>query len=73
MLLGGKKTIEKFRPVLFLELVNEFLSVQGSSTEEVVSFLHSLNYKMENASTGEKIIPGMNFQNTHFDIIARPA
>ena len=72
MLKGAKDTIEKYKPVMFIEAVNEFLTLQGSSTAELLRLLESMNYKSINAYNGKPVNSGMSFTNTHFDIIAKP-
>jgi len=72
MLKGAAATIEKYKPVMFIEAVNEFLQLQGSSTSELLRLLESMNYKSINAYNGKPVDSGMSFTNTHFDIIAKP-
>lgn len=72
VLKGAEKTIENLKPVLFIEVVDDFLKNQGSSAEELVSFLISKNYKLKNANDGTNVTPKTDFINSHFDIIARP-
>lgn len=41
---GGKRTLEKHRPVLMLEMVDRFLGRAGDSSQKMWDFLKALNY-----------------------------
>ena len=54
VLKGAKKTLEKYRPIIISELVDEFLEMQGTSAKEVVAFLLYNKYKVYDvAGNGE--------------------
>jgi len=48
VLLGASEVIEKFKPVIFLELHGEWILRHGYSHKDVVSFLTSRGYKFYN-------------------------
>ncbi|PZV13509.1 MAG: hypothetical protein DCF22_10615 [Leptolyngbya sp.] len=43
---GAKKTIERDRPLILFELVDQALQKQGSSTHELLSYLRDLGYEI---------------------------
>jgi FkbM family methyltransferase len=69
---GAERTIERFKPIFFIELVDNFLREQGSSSEMLVNFLSKRNYSIANANDGSEVSSKANFNGSHFDIIARP-
>lgn len=44
---GAEQTLRKFKPLLFVELQKHHLARNGTSREEVISFLGSLGYKLK--------------------------
>lgn len=69
VLKGGSETLTKMKPQMFIELVDNHLKRQNTSSKEVILFLKNIGYKIHHAQTKEKINENFNFQNTHFDII----
>jgi len=47
---GAAKTLDRYRPVLSVELFDQGLKAMGSSVEEVVAFLHSHGYTRRQAT-----------------------
>lgn len=72
VLKGGVQTLEKFRPTLFIELDDNNLVEQGSSAVELIQFLEKNSYAIVDAERNEKINSKFQFENCHFDIIAKP-
>ncbi len=72
VLLGAEASISKYRPVLFIECVDDFLRDQGASAEMLTSFLEKQKYTLLNAENESIIHSKNNFSNSHFDIIALP-
>ncbi len=66
---GGKETIRKYKPALFIELDDDNLREQGSNAAELVQLLHQLQYKIINAATGNAVNENKDFTNCHFDIL----
>lgn len=71
VLKGGINVIKKLHPILFIELDDNNLRQQNSSSNELVDFLMQLDYVITHAETNEQITNEYNFLNTHFDIICR--
>jgi len=70
VLKGAEEIIKNDRPILFIELDENNLKAQGTSGAALISFLETYYSSIENASTGEQINSGFNFNNCHFDIVA---
>ncbi len=71
VLKGAEKTLEKFRPILFIELDDENLKLQDASAELLVKFLIEKNYVITNSENNESISEKSNFNYCHYDIIAK--
>ncbi len=71
VLKGALKCLEEFNPTLFIELDDNNLREQNCSAKEVVMFLQNLNYLVYHSVTGEKISTASNFENCHYDVIAK--
>lgn len=69
VLQGAYETLRKYKPVLFIELVDNNLREQNSSAGELIEYLKRLNYKITDAVTNEEINENYNFTNCHFDIL----
>lgn len=68
---GGLATINKYHPILFIELDDNNLKLQNSSAIELVSLLLKCGYVIIHAETNQEVTSDFNFRNTHFDIICR--
>lgn len=73
VLKGAQETLSRFKPTLFVEVNNRFLTRQGSSAAEVLDFLTAHGYTIEYAENGESVNMDSDFEGRHFDIIARAA
>ncbi len=73
MLNGAKATLERWHPVLFIELDDGNLIEQGSSAKDLVVFLVGLGYEVNDAETRRPITINTDFSKCHFDIVARRA
>jgi FkbM family methyltransferase len=73
VLKGGKETIMKYRPALFIELDDDNLHEQGNNAKELIQSLIQLQYKIINAATGSCVDENTNYTNCHFDILCTPA
>ncbi len=71
VLKGALEVLNKFHPILFIELDNQNLKDQGSSANELITYLVENEYEINHAETNEKITPELNFSNCHFDIVAK--
>lgn len=70
VLQGAKKSIEKYRPMLFIELDDEYLKKNNGSALQIVQFLLDLDYKIYHAETDESLDEKHNFDRCHFDLFA---
>jgi Methyltransferase FkbM domain len=71
VLLGAKKTLQT-KPILFIEIDDNYLKENKSGAKEIVELLLDLGYKsLTNAENGEEITVSSAFNNCHFDLIAR--
>jgi FkbM family methyltransferase len=52
---GAREVLERFRPRLFIELIDGNLREQGTSAAEVVAHLRSTGYRVYHAETGEEL------------------
>jgi FkbM family methyltransferase len=67
---GGINTIREFHPLLFIELDDENLKQNGSSADELIKYLQTLNYKdIRDAETNESIFGNYDYKDCHIDII----
>lgn len=71
VLRGAEKTLQKFRPLLFIELDDNNLRDQGDSAQRLVKYLEDLGYSIADAVTGSPVRSDQSFANCHTDIIAR--
>jgi FkbM family methyltransferase len=72
VLKGATAFLKKYRPVLFIELVDNHLKLQNTSAVELVSLLEHSGYKMHHSETGESITSQNNFSGCHYDLVAVP-
>jgi len=70
VILGAQQTLQKFYPVMFIELDDENLREQENSAAELVKMLFEIGYnKIAKADTGENITELTQFHKCHYDII----
>ena len=72
ILLGAENTIKRFRPILFIELVDENLTDNDSSPDEVITWIKNQNYELFAASSMTRIENNVPFIKCHFDVICFP-
>ncbi len=69
---GAKKVLQKFKPLLFIEVNDNNLKEQGNSAASLIEFLFKIGYtNIEHSENKKTIDSNTNFLNCHFDIIAR--
>jgi FkbM family methyltransferase len=73
VLKGAGQLIQHFKPIIFAEVVDEFLQNQGTSARQMLTQLTEFGYSLTDAYTGKTIDISRDFSNTHFDVIARPS
>lgn len=69
VLQGAHGTLNKYKPILFIELVDNNLLEQKSNPKELIQYLKRLNYKIVNAQSNEEVDENYDFTNCHFDIL----
>lgn len=72
VLRGGSKTLEEFRPKLFIEVHDDNLRRQGTSAKELISWLEQFDYHVTHAETGVTVTSSSEFRGCHFDVVALP-
>lgn len=73
VLRGAARSIEKFTPVLFVELSDSNLREQGDRAAELISWLESRDYRPVHATTGHLVRSTDDLEGCFFDIVAMPA
>ncbi len=71
VLRGAKETIENFKPDIFIEVDNSFLTRQNGSAAELVGLLETYGYVIVHAETNEIVSSKDSFDGKHFDAICR--
>jgi FkbM family methyltransferase len=72
VLAGGKEIIEKWKPVLFIELDDDYLKGNNKSAKMLIELLVSFGYiEFYRAEDLSPVSLQMNFNNCHFDLIAK--
>lgn len=73
VLRGARALLQQFRPVLFLEVNEHFLNLQGDSGRELILFLKELGYqRFTRTDIYEKVDADYKFDNCHFDLTCAP-
>lgn len=72
VLRGAVKSIQKFKPLLFIELIDEYLKKKGSSASQLVQFVSSLGYNVFDADDMSLIKESAGFFKLHIDILCKP-
>lgn len=67
VLQGGKKVIQEWKPILFVELAEVNLKQQGFSARMLVEYIESLNYEVKDAYTMRPLDSGK--EDYHTDIL----
>ena len=70
VLRGAREIIQRFRPVLFIELAEVNLRQQGYTARQLIELVESFHYNVEDARTMQPI--DKNFENHHTDILCFP-
>lgn len=73
VLKGAAQTIERYKPVLFVEVNNTFLQRQNSSAKMLVEFLLSKGYQISYDLSKTAVSLNDDFENKHFDIVCIPS
>jgi FkbM family methyltransferase len=68
---GSKELLTTFKPVLFIELDDNYLRDQGDSAKELIELLEGYNYSISIAGKEQKINSSFKFNDCHFDILCQ--
>ncbi len=72
VLTGAWQLLQKYFPVMVIEIDDNNLRSNGSSAKEVIELLYAIGYDYIMTSDKKSVvIPSDNFSNCHFDIIAK--
>jgi FkbM family methyltransferase len=69
VLRGARRTLEQYKPALFIELDDNNLRAQGDSAASLLTFLEGFGYEIRRGDNKEKVAGGDDFGGCHFDII----
>jgi FkbM family methyltransferase len=72
VLKGASGLLKTIRPLLFIEIDEENLKEQNSSTSSLIDYLNELGYLVYHSETNRLLTIKDNFSNCHFDIYALP-
>jgi FkbM family methyltransferase len=72
VLKGASNTIHQHRPILYIEVVDSYLTSKGSSAKELLDMIRQHNYKIQNADTLEVIGADYSAYDIRMDIICTP-
>ena len=72
VLYGATDCVERFRPVLFLELCDANLREQGSSAVELLQWLEARDYGVCDAISGEPMLSGDPRKPAFTDVVCEP-
>jgi len=65
VLKGAKETLRKNKVKIFCEIHHDFLKQLGQSIEDLVEYLHSLEFQVQNVSLNDLKV-GNNFENCEY-------
>ncbi len=72
VLKGARKTLEFFKPKLFVELNHRHLIKYGDSAIGLISLIESHGYQCTDCSNGKRLTPDMELDHLQTDIFAEP-
>jgi FkbM family methyltransferase len=70
LLRGGEETLRRFRPVLVLELLNQYLSRAGDRVEEAFGFLTALGYTAFALTPKNEMVPAAGPRDGEYWFVA---
>lgn len=71
VLRGAERTLQRYKPTLFVEVDDNNLIDQGDSAQALIKFLEDHGYtRIANAKTGQSVNSNQLFDGCHIDIIA---
>jgi FkbM family methyltransferase len=69
---GAIKSIEQYKPILFIELIDEYLKKNGNSAAALVAKISKLGYCIYDADDNSIINSDNAFDKKHIDILCLP-
>ncbi|HYF70803.1 MAG TPA: FkbM family methyltransferase [Ohtaekwangia sp.] len=72
VLQGAEESIKKYRPILFLELVDENLKDHGDTPGDVIKWLRERKYSIFRASNMKVVDETSDLSKCHFDVLCLP-
>jgi FkbM family methyltransferase len=69
---GAVNTISNRKPVLFIELIDDYLKKNGNSAAQLVQNLSVLGYNVYDADSNAMLNSNSNFTKRHIDILCVP-
>ena len=71
VLKGALLTIQKYKPILFIELDDNNLKEQGTSAFELINFIKSLGYQIRQAESNQLLVETDTYTDCHYDILCQ--
>jgi FkbM family methyltransferase len=72
VLQGAVMSIQKFKPLLFIELIDGYLKKNGNSASQLVNFVSDLGYDVFDADDMSLVNVSSDFSKVHIDILCKP-
>jgi FkbM family methyltransferase len=69
---GAPETIKKYKPILFVEVVDDYLKTKGSSAGALIQQIRSFGYDVKNAEDSSEIGPNHRMEDLRLDILCHP-
>jgi len=69
---GADAAITRWKPVLFIEVVDAYLRKNGNTAEQLISLIKAKGYKVYDAESLEEIKEPGNANNLRLDILCKP-
>jgi len=72
VLTGGSETIKKCKPIMYVEVSDVPLRLQNSSAEELMHYISSFGYSMQDVRNGNPILFDRDYTGVHIDVLCIP-
>ncbi len=72
VLKGALRTIQQFKPLLFIEVDDQYLKEQQSSALELVQYIKSFGYAIYKSGNNKPVNETDDLIGCHFDVFCRP-
>src|SRR6185369_17454681 len=71
ILSGSQQTLARYAPILFIEVDDNNLRLQGHSAKLLIEFLITMGYQVQRSDNNNQVDLSTNFLNCHFDVVCR--